>query len=160
MLHIPPHSSTTVHAGSIYSRSGICEWGGPSGDLSDCESLVARILSDGKPYLCILQDSEGHSYKQRFSTRLGFVTALLPFNRFRAEDRASPPLRPGMITTIKFRCATQAVACHHSLLAPCPYGAMQPLPQALSPHNHPQNDFYPALLSYLGHTQSAGPPLM
>lgn len=64
---------------------------------------MARVLGDGKPYLAIVQDAEGHSYKQRFSTRLGFVTALLPFNRFRAEGPASPPLRPGMITTIKFR---------------------------------------------------------
>lgn len=101
-------------AGSIYSRSGICEWGGPSGDLSDCESLVARILGDGKPYLCYLQDSEGHSYKQRFSTRLGFVTALLPFNRFRAEDPASPPLRPGMVTTIKFRCGPALPGDRHA----------------------------------------------
>lgn len=78
---IAEDQSRLCFQGSIYSRSGICEWGGPSGDLSDCESLIARILSDGKPYLCILQDSEGHSYQQRFSTRLGFITALLPFNR-------------------------------------------------------------------------------
>ena len=113
------HSIThhSWHAGSIFSRSGICEWGGPCGDLQDCDSLVARVLGDGKPYLAVLADEEGHKYKYKISTRLGFSTVRMPFNRFRAESSKSPPMRPGMLHTIKFRCSAGNMhrLCHFHL---------------------------------------------
>ena len=92
-------------AGSVYSRGGIAEWGGPveEGSLGDCEGLITQLLGDGKPYAMILCDKDGHQYSARFNTRQGFNNIRLPFNKFRAINAPCPPLDPSTITMIKFR---------------------------------------------------------
>jgi Complex I intermediate-associated protein 30 (CIA30) len=80
--------------------------------LADAEGLVFNVLADGKPYIALLKDDEGHTYAARFFTRLGYANVRLPLNVFRAEvvrgGGAAPPpplpLRPERVVEMRFRC--------------------------------------------------------
>lgn len=90
-------------SGSVYSRNGIAEFGGPVLGLPSTEGIIVHALTDGKPYTCILVDNEGHSYSSRFNTRLGYNNIRLPINSFRAMDPSFPPMTPSAIEVLKFR---------------------------------------------------------
>jgi hypothetical protein len=110
MLHCMFESVCCWFAGSVYSRSGIAEWGGPINGLPASEGVVICALADGKPYSCVLVDEDGYSYVARFNTRVGYNNVRLTINMFRPEvypDMAEkpPPLRPEKVTLLKFRCA-------------------------------------------------------
>jgi Complex I intermediate-associated protein 30 (CIA30) len=114
-----------VCAGSIYSRSGVAEWGGPIRDMGGFEGFHIVALTDGKPYFCIVVDDEGNSYVARFNTKQGYSRVRLMANMFRAEvrpDATEPPprLRTERIAVLKFRCANASgCACSLRVLPSC-----------------------------------------
>ena len=97
----------------MYSESGVAEWGGPVSGLGYREGLLLCALADGNPYSVVLVDDEDHTYIASFGTRFGYNSIRLTWNMFQQEltaERSEPvPLRPEMISLIKFRCGRLAL---------------------------------------------------
>jgi len=74
------------------------------GSLANSEGFVLRCCGDGKAYSFCVQTKTGKEYTYQLTSKQGYVTVRLPFNKFRSSEPGDDiPLDPGQVQSFSIR---------------------------------------------------------